>query len=301
MSNLNSTLPIPKTNLARIALGALITGAMTIGVAPILVRLSEVGPSATAFWRLALATPMFWLWMSLEGPRPTPRQPSRTDYILLTVAGLFYAGDISVWHWSITFTSVANATLLTNFAPIFVTLGAWLLWRQRFRRIFFVGLVLALLGAAMLVGASFRGGGQNFLGDVLGLVSAIFYGGYILTIKQLRSRFSTPTIMTWGGIVSSIAVLIIAVLSGEQLLAFTLLGWAMLFGLALISQVGGQGLIAYALAHLPAPFSSVTLLLQPVVAAFLAWLILDEVLGPWQALGGVIVLVGIWLARRGSR
>jgi drug/metabolite transporter (DMT)-like permease len=302
MSNFKSAMPTSNLNLTRIALGALVIGAIGIGFAPIFVRLSEVGPTATAFWRIGLAVPVFWLGMNLKGQSITSlRQPSRTDYGLLIAAGLFYASDLTVWHWSLYFTSVANATLLTNFAPIFVTLGAWLMWKQRFSRMFLLGLGLAIAGAAMLIGTSFTLSPQNFLGDILGLVSAIFYGCYFLTVKKLRARFSAAAIMAWGGLAASTAILLVTILSGEQLLALTLFGWAILIGLALISQVGGQGLIAYALAHLPAPFSSVTLLLQPVVAAVLAWFILNETLGPWQAVGGVTVLVGIWLARRGSR
>ena len=108
-------------------------------------------------------------------------------------------------------------------------------------------------------------------------------------------------IMMWSGLVASILLLIIALLSGEQILAVTVTGWLVVIGLALVSQVGGQGLVTFSMRHLPAPFSSVTLLLQPVVATIVAWFIFDEILGGWQAIGGMIVLVGIWLARRGSR
>jgi drug/metabolite transporter (DMT)-like permease len=292
----------PKTNITRIALAALIAGAIGIGVAPVFVRLSEAGPMATGFWRLFLAAPIFWLWANAE-KRDTapPTRLSRAHIILLAAAGLFYACDLGTWHLSLHFTTIANATLLTNFAPIFVTLGAWLLWRERFRKMFYVGLVLAILGATMLIGASFGVGDQQLLGDLWGLVSAAFYGAYLLSVKQLRQHLSTPLIMLWSGLVASAALLVFALVLGEQILAVTLAGWLMLIALALISQVGGQGLIAFALRHLPAPFSSVTLLLQPVVATFLAWLLFDEVLGGWQAVGAAIVLTGIWLARRGSR
>ncbi|MBN1991131.1 MAG: DMT family transporter [Anaerolineae bacterium] len=303
MSNINPAISMPKPNLGRAALGALVTGAVATGFAPVFVRLSELGPSATAFWRVALAVPVFWLVLNVERQHTTPPGPhSRAiGYRWLAVAGLFYAFDLAVWHWSLILTTVANATLLTNFAPIFVTLAAWLLFGERFKRMFLLGLVLALAGAIMLIGQSFSLGSQNLLGDILGLVSAMFYGCYLLTVKQLRNHFSAATIMTWGGVTSSSAFLVFAFVSGEHLVAFTLQGWAILIGMALVSQVSGQGLIAYALAHLPASFSAVTLLLQPVVAAFLAWFILAEGLGPWQALGGLVVLAGIWLARRGSR
>ena len=218
-----------------------------------------------------------------------------------SAAGLFFAFDLAVWHLSITITSVANATLLANFAPIFVTLGAWLWFGQRFHLTFILGMATALAGATILIGISFRLSLQHLLGDALGLVTAVFYAGYILAVKELRDDFSSATVLLWSGAVSSITLLPIALLSGEGLVAFTARGWAVLISLALLSQVAGQGLITYALAHLPAAFSSVGLLLQPAVAAALAWIILDEPVGLWQSLGGAVVLSGIVLARRGSR
>jgi drug/metabolite transporter (DMT)-like permease len=303
MSSNDSVASKAEGRSARIALGALFGGAVGIAFAPIFVRLSEVGPSATAFWRLALAFPAIWLWMRIEGRGlGAPRQPSSfTDYRRLIVAGLFFAADLAVWHWSITLTSVANATLLANFAPIFVTLGAWLWFGQHFSRTFILGMATALAGATILIGTSFHLSLQHLLGDVLGLVTAVFYAGYILAVKELRDDFSSATILMWSGVASAMALLPISLLSGEGLVAFTAEGWAVLLGLALISQVGGQGLITYALAHLPAAFSSVGLLLQPAIAALLAWIILSEPLGLWQAVGGAIVLAGIVLARRESR
>ena len=120
-------------------------------------------------------------------------------------------------------------------------------------------------------------------------------------MKELRGRLSLATVLTWSSVFSAAALLPITLLSGEGLMALTGRGWAVLIGLALISQVAGQGLITYALAHLPAAFSSVGLLLQPVIAALLAWLILNEPVGPLQALGGAVVLCGIALARRTGR
>ena len=119
----------PRETLAnsRLALGALIFGAVGIACAPIFVRLSEVGPTATAFWRLALALPFLWLWtelgVGLGVGGLAPRLPRRRTLLGVTLAGLFFAGDLAFWHWSIGFTSVANSTLLVNLAPVFVALG----------------------------------------------------------------------------------------------------------------------------------------------------------------------------------
>lgn len=296
------SLSLTESSSAGVALLALCGGAVAIAFAPIFVRLSYVGPSATAFWRLTLALPALWLWMIVEGQgRDTFRHPlSSADYIRLSVAGLFFAGDLAVWHWSIRFTSVANATLLANFAPIFVALGGWLFFRQGVGLTFLFGMGTALLGTTLMVGTSFQVSAQHLWGDVLGLITAVFYAGYILSVKRLRGDFSAATIMAWSGAVTSAALFPVAFLSGEHLLPSSSLGWRPLIGLALISQVGGQSLIAYALAHLPAAFSSLTLLLQPVMATIFAWLILNETLGPWQALGGALVLGGIFAARRVS-
>ena len=283
----------------QLALLALFSGAMGIAFAPIGVRLSQVGPSATAFWRLTLALPALWLWLTLEqrAAHHPQRLLTRKDHTRLGLAGLLFAGDLAVWHWSIYFTSVANATLLANCAPLFVVLGGWFIFGQRVSRTFLVAMGVALVGTVLMVGTSFRIGLQHLWGDTLGLITAIFYASYILTVKRLRDEFSVATVMTWSGIACSAALLPIALLSSEQILPVSALGWVPLLGLALISQVGGQSLIAYALAHLPAAFSSVGLLLQPVMATVLAWLMFGETLRPWQAVGGMLVLVGIVGAR----
>jgi drug/metabolite transporter (DMT)-like permease len=220
------------------------------------------------------------------------------DRRLMIAAGMLFAGDLAVWHWSIMLTSVANATLLANLAPIFVTLTVWLLYRRRPGGAFLVGMAVALAGVAALLGRDFRLSGGELAGDCLGLLTAMFYAGYQLAIKQLRSRASTASVMAWSGLVMAIVLLPVALVSGEQILPATPAGWLTLVALALISQAAGQSLIAYALAHLPATFSSVGLLLQPVMAALFAWVLLGETLGGIAIAGGVAVLVGITIAQR---
>jgi drug/metabolite transporter (DMT)-like permease len=288
---------------ARFALIALLTGGAAIGFAPIFFRLGELGPVASAFWRLALALPVLVAWLLVERRCcPDQRRPSSLrDFLDLSVPGLCFAVDLSLWHWSLNWTSVANSTLLCNFAPIFVTLYGWLLFRDRFTLTFLTGLVLALAGAVVLIGASFSFEPGHSAGDGLALASAQFYAGYILAVGRLRQRFSTATIMTWSGVAATLALLVIAVGTGERLLATTGWGWWMLIGLGVFSQAIGQSLITYALAHLPAAFGSVSLLMQPATAALLAWVTLGEALGPWQALGASVVAAGIVVARRGSR
>lgn len=291
-----------RPHAGRSALAALLLGAAAIAFAPIFVRLSELGPSATAFWRLAFSLPALWFWYALERRRlpPSGRPVKRADRAGFVLAGLFFAGDLAVWHWSLQLTSVANATLLPNFAPVFVTLAGFLLFGERFSRLFLAGMAIAIGGAVVLMGESLDLGPSHLLGDALALATALFYAGYIVCVGRLRARHGTARIMAWSGLVTCLVLLPVAVASGERLIAETARGWAVLLALGLFSHALGQSLIAYALAHLPAAFSSVGLLLQPALAALLAWLLLAEPLGSWQAAGAVIILAGIVLARRGS-
>lgn len=289
---------MPANRHARLAFLALIGGATGIGFAPIFVRLSETGPTATAFYRLLFALPLLWLWAGLDRPTSTSfRQPSGwRDFLQLSLGGLFFTADLSIWHWSLQFTTVTNSTLLTNITPLFVTIGARILFGDRITMSFVVGMTLAIAGGGMLVGTSVDLGGKHLLGDVLSLVAAVFYAGYLLTVKHLRRSFSTPTIMAWSGLTSCVGFGIVAWLSGDVMWAATSRGWLVLVALALISHVGGQTLIAYGFGHLPASFSSVSLLWQPVVAAAVAWMVLGEQLRWLQGIGAIVVMAGIAVA-----
>jgi drug/metabolite transporter (DMT)-like permease len=281
-------------------MAALLVGGVAIAGSPIFVRLSEVGPMATAFWRVALALIPLVTWSWLGKDTGADRRPERlSDYALLVLPGVFLAIDLGAWHLSLTMTSVANATLLANLAPVFVTLASWALFRSPVSRIFLAGLVTAVAGVVVLKGGPGALGGGDLLGDGIAIVAAMFYAGYILAIGQLRSRFGTNRIMIWSTASAAVCTLPMAVLTEPALLPPTGFGWAILFGLAFVSHAGGQVAITYALAYLPPAFSSLTLLVQPVVAAVLAWALLSEPVGVMQATGGAIVLIGILIARRG--
>ncbi len=280
-------------------LGALLLGAACIAFSPIFVRLSEAGPTATAFWRVALALPPLWAFGLFE--KRAPGKGERRAWLLLGAAGLAFAGDLGFWHASIQLTSVANATLLANLSSLFVTLAAWIFLREAPSRLFLAGLGLALLGVVLLVRTSLQFSAGALLGDALGVLTAMFYAGYILAVKGLRDRGATALrIMAVTSTLTAILLLPAALATGERFFPATATGWLVVLGLALISHAAGQGLIAYALAHLPAAFSSVGLLLQPVIAALFAWLLLAEPLAALQIAGGLVVLAGIYLARRGS-
>lgn len=282
----------------RLALMALLAGAVAIGGSPIFVRLSEIGPMATAFWRVALALVPLFLFFRLSEKRRAARPAGLRDMIALALPGVFLAADLVAWHAAIHVTTVANATLLANLAPVFVTAVGWLFLGASISRAFLIGLAVAITGIVILKGGLSGLSAGNPSGDALAVLAALFYAGYMLGVARLRGRFDTARVMLWSTASAAVCLLPVVLLTESQFAPVTIFGWAMLLGLALISHAGGQVAITYALAFLPTAFSSLTLLLQPVVAALLGVVVLGEAVGVTQAIGGAIVLCGILYARR---
>ena len=288
----------------RVAFVCLLAGGCCIAFAPIFVRLSDTGPVASAFWRCALAVPVLWMWALLRrenGARLQKQKGSPAPLYSLVLAGLFFAADLGVWHFSIIYTSVANSTVLANLQPIVVTLAGWLIWKRSVTRTFIAGMAVAIAGMFVLVGPNFASGGRPLLGDALAALTAVFYASYFLAIKIARDAgASTARVMAWSTTITSIVLLPIALMFPQPFFPAAAAGWWVLFGLAMVTQVLGQGLIAYAFAHLPASLSSVSLLIQPVMAALFAWALFGEAIGPVQFTGAALVLAGIWVSRKGS-
>lgn len=283
---------------------ALLSGGIAIGFAGIFMRLSDVSPLASAFWRMALAAPFLWAW-AFVARKQDHASHKRTDFTqTLLLAGIYFAGDMGVWHLSLHYTTVSNATLLSNFAPIFIALWMWWAHKVRFARIFVIGMAIALVGAVMLVGPNAANGdnvgGHKLWGDALGLSSAVFYAGYQLMIKNARSQYSTARLMAWSTSITGLALLPFALVSSGAFWPANASGWLPLLALALTAQIGGQTVIAYASAHLPASLSSVSLLIQPLTATIAAWILFHEAIGSLQMAGGALLLWGIYLSKRGS-
>jgi drug/metabolite transporter (DMT)-like permease len=269
-------------------------GACTIGLSPILVRLTQTGPAAAAVWRLAFALPLLAALTArtAEGLRA----PSR----MALWAGLFFALDLGFWHYGVKYTSVGLATVLSNLTPIVVTAFAWLVLKQRPRRLFLAAVALALAGAWLM--ASQRRGAPGLdppLGNLLSVSTALWYGLYMAVVAQARRREGASALMLWSSAAGLPLVLAAALALGERIVPEGPAGWASCVGLGLV-HVGGQGAIAWAMGRLPAPTASVVVLVQPVVAALLGWLLFREAVTPLQGVGAAVALAGVVLAQASS-
>ena len=288
------------------ALIALFAGAMSTGAAGVLVRLADTGPTATAFWRGLLALPFLALWALFESNAAPSRVAANATALVASFRdprflwpGVFFAGDLALWHWSLLLTSIAASTLEASLAPLIVTLVAWLWWRERPSSGFLLASGLAFTGMLLIVSPKFGQGGAAYLGDALGLGTACFFAAYLLAVARLRARYSTGIVMFNLTVVFTLLLLPLALT--QKFLPETPSGWGAVLGCALAAQVIGQGLIAYALAHLRPSFSALGLLVQTLGAALAAWLVLGERLTPIQILGAVVVVGGIALARASGK
>ncbi len=285
---------------AQKALVMLLLGGLAIGFAPILARMSEVGPISTAFWRGVFA--LFLLAGIHRARMPRTRQGNGSGWEVLLQAGLpgvLLAGDLATWHLSLTMTSVANATLLVNISPIFVAIASWAILRQPVHRNVLWGLVTAITGIIVLKGGlAGLADGDQWKGDAVALTAALFLSGYMILMTQVRGKYSTLTVMLASTITMTCVLLPLAWFIEPDFLPRTWYGWMIVAVMGVLCHVIGQGFIAYSLAFLPAAFSSLTLLIQPVIAAILAWIILHEPVSVLQACGGILVLFGIVIARR---
>jgi drug/metabolite transporter (DMT)-like permease len=279
---------------------AVMTGAALLGLSPIWVRLSELGPQATTFWRFALALPILLLWSLQPGPKPSAPQIR-----LLILAGVLFGLDISLWSAALGHTSVANATLLSNMTPVFAATFGWLVWKERLGAAVLFGGAVALAGAVTLALARVHADtgpaasdAEGWLGDGLGLVSAVWYAGYLLMVRGIGRSVSLGAVMFWSCLGALGLALCTTLIMGEALLPHSLRGWSILIGLALVVQIAGQGLIAYGVGRLPIAFSTVLLWIQPLAAAALSWMFFDERLGALAFVGAALILGGVWLVQR---
>lgn len=277
-------------------LAALVGGACIIGTVPILVRLAEAGPAMIGFWRMLFALPILAMMSARAAPGGFSA-PSRAALL----AGVFFALDLAFWHYGIRYTSVANATVLANLTPLIVTAIAWAVFRQKPERLFLVAVIVAMSGAWIMTAAKGGAPGKSpLLGDLLSAATALWYALYMLAVGRARQKESATRVMFWSTL-ASLPVLFAAGLAfGETILPATAAGWAACVALGVV-HVTGQGSIAWALGRLPTSTASVVVLVQPVVAAILGWVLFAEALGPWQALGGGVALAGIVLAQYASR
>ena len=262
---------------------------------PFSMAISQAPPTAAAgFWRLTFALPLLAV-MTVRNAGSIGR-PSK----MALWAGVFFALDLGFWHYGIHYTSVTNATVLSNLTPLVVTAFAWIFLKQRPGAFFLLAMTVAVAGSWIMT--MDKGGGPGVdppLGNALSATTAFWYALYMLAIGEGRKSQAASRLMFWSSAVGAPLLLIAALALGERVLPLTLAGWGACLGLGLM-HVAGQGSIAWAMGRLPTATASVVVLVQPVVAAWLGYLLFSEAIGPMQAMGAAVALTGVVLAQVAS-
>ena len=211
------------------------------------------------------------------------------------LGGILTALDHGFWNTAVNFTTAANATLLATTAPLWVALFAWLVWKEHLKAAFWLGLLLTLAGAAIVLGTDILSETMLGIGDLLAITAGVFYAGYFLVTQRGRTHWDTLSYIWIVGLVSSLCLLGISLGLGMPITGYPLQSYLAFLGAALVSQIGGYLAVGYALGHLPASLVAPTMLGQPVVTALLAIPLLGESLQAAQIIGGLAVLAGIYL------
>ena len=273
----------------------LLIGASMLGGSGIFVKLSDSSPSLIAFYRSLFALPFLYAWMKFEERNDSAKIIwDKKTFFFLVLGGLCFALDMSIWNWSLTFTSVANATLMANIAPVFVVIFGVLFLGYKIEIFFIVTLLLALMGVFLVI---LPGEQIMIFGDSLGILAAVFYAGYILSIKDLTNILKPARTLFLVTIITTLCLLPISLIEADSL-NLSKSEFFILISYAIFSQTLAQGLITSGISKVSAHLSSLVLLMQPVAAAFYGWFFLQELLSPLQMAGGLIVLAAIYLASR---
>lgn len=296
---------------------ALAVGAVCIGFSAIFTKWaatptdgSVAMPGGTsAFYRVAIASLALLVPYALYEARRqrdvradenSARKLTPGVFWVTALAGLLFVLDLALWNTSLLFTSAANSTLLGNTSTLWVSLGATLLFGVSLKRRFWLGMLLALVGAAVIVGPDLYAHPNLGWGDLLAVGSSLFYAGYLLATGRVRKHIGTLPFMWLSSAIGTLFLLALVLATGQPLWGFSTNQWLALLGLALISHVLGWMAINYALGHLPAPLTAVSLLSQPVLTAILAVPLLGEALSAYQIGGGLLVLLGIYIVNKRS-
>jgi drug/metabolite transporter (DMT)-like permease len=274
---------------------ALVAGIVCIAWSAIFVRWTDIPGPASAFYRMLI--PAVVLLPTFLFDRAETRLNGRMLGII-ALGGLFFSLDLALYNTSILRTSAANATLLGNNTPIFVGVLSWLVWRKRPAAAFWIGLVLALAGSAVILSADLSKHVRLGVGDLMALTAAGCFAVYLMATERVRTSISTLGFLRLAMISSTLALLLINLLLGISLhVPHGRTLWAVL-GLGLVSQLGGYLALTYALGHLSATVTSVSLLAQGPLTAVMAVFLLGEPLTLPVVVGGTLVLSGIALAHR---
>lgn len=285
-----------------VALGLLV-GVTAVSTSAILIRVADAPPLAIAFWRCAGGAAALAPF-AVRAHRATSARLTARQRAQLAAAGTFLALHFGLWIPSLELTTVASAVVLVTMAPVFVGIGAALFLDERPHRRTWLGLGLAVAGAAGIASADAGGlelGGRALLGDAMALGGAVMVAGYLLIGRVARRRLPVTVYATAVYGVAAVLLLGVCVVGGTALGGYPVGTWLAIAGLIVGPQLLGHTVFNALLSTLTATVVAVAILAEPVGATVLAWLLLDELPAGGFWLAAPLLLAGVYLAATGGR
>lgn len=279
---------------------SLAVGVVAVSFAAILIRFAQAAGMPTlpiAAWRLTLASAVLlpYAWFTR---RAEMRRLLRREWILLALSGVFLGLHFATWIGSLGLTSVASSVVLVSMGPVFVGLGSWLFLRERPSLLLGLGIVLAAAGSLLISWGDLGQGQDQLLGDLLALTGAIMVAGYLMIGRKVRGHLSLATYIALVYGVAMLTLLTIVLVSGQPMVGYRPAAYAWVLALALGPQLVGHSTLNWALRYLSATFVAIVTLTEPIGSGILAYLLLDEAITWSTAVGGALVLAGIYIASR---
>jgi drug/metabolite transporter (DMT)-like permease len=277
----------------RFGVAALILGNMLLPFGPMFVRMADTGPVAAAFWRVTLAVPFLFLIAKASGD-PARRLP-KPLFWLFAASGIFFAADLAAWHIGIFSTKLANANLLGNATSFLLPLWAFAVARQWPTRTQGAAMLIAAMGAGLLLGRSYEMSQDNLVGDLLCVLAGVFYTAFLLLMARAKDSLGPWPTLAWSTLMTVLPLFAMALLLGEVMVPTN---WTPLLALALCSQILGQGLMIYAIGRVAPLLFGLTLLLQPMVGAAIGWSVYGEALTTLDWIGACLIGLALLLVRQ---
>lgn len=300
---------LPRLDFAAVAervppLAALVVAVLAVSTSAILVEYSGAPSLVKAFYRVLFTTLVLLpLALGRDADRRAFRRLRGRDLLVAVASGAALALHFASWFESLRWTSVAASVTLVQSQPVFVAVGAWVLLDERVTRGGAVGIVVALVGAALLAGGGSLSGAalrsaRPVFGNGLALVGALCYTVYVLAGRSLRQRFPVIPYVVVVYAVCAAVLLVAVVARGHPLLGYARREWLLFAAMAVGPGLFGHTVVNWALAHVESRVVSVSLVGEPVGATLLAAVLLSEVPTATTVLGGCVVLAGIALTAR---
>ena len=270
----------------------LFIGIAAISFAAVLIRLAEAPSMVIATYRMGIAA-LVLMPLFVQNTRKKPVKLAARDWALVLLAGFFLAVHFGLWITSLEFTSIASSVVLVTSHPAFVAIASYIVFKERLNSKTIAGIIAAIFGVLVVNFNQFEVGSTGLSGNIMAFVAGLAMGSYLITGRRLKDKLGIINYLALIYSVSAVFLLFATVALGYNLFGYPLEVYAIMILIALVPQLIGHSCINITVRLLPATFVAIAILVEPVGATLLGWIILNEPPAMIEIVGGLIIITGI--------